>query len=65
MNTPTITKVYGATCAECGYHESLHTADRSEAERTARELGWRHTADGLLCPQCAPSKSAKRKGVAK
>ena len=49
-----IVRVFGCTCAtaECGYHESLHTADLAEAVRTAKELGWRSTPAGLICPLC-------------
>jgi hypothetical protein len=49
-----IVHVYGVTCTtpECGFHESLHTADPAEAIRTARELGWHVNGSGAKCPLC-------------
>jgi hypothetical protein len=52
-----IVHVLGATCTtpDCGFHESLHTADPLEATRTARELGWKLKGTQTLCPMCVDS----------
>ena len=56
-----IRSVLGVTCSdpECAYHESLHTGDRDEAARTARELGWRQTKSGWRCPLCVSGKAVR------
>jgi hypothetical protein len=55
-----IVNVLGCTCTtpECGFHESLHTADPAEAVRTARELGWKLKGNETLCPLCVGSSAS-------
>lgn len=61
-----IVKVLGATCSnpDCGFHESLHTANPIEARRTAKELGWQLKANGqAYCPMCNNTDDDPRPGV--
>ncbi len=55
-----IVHVLGVTCTtpECGFHESLHTSDPTEAVRTARELGWKLKGAETLCPLCVDSTTS-------
>lgn len=56
MATASFTRQYVVRCIDpdCESRELLYTSDRKEAERTARELDWRQTRSGWLCPCCAP-----------
>jgi hypothetical protein len=61
-----IATVYAIRCAEldCSSCDCLYTTDKSQAERTARELGWRLVDGSWLCPCCVPApKRRARKAV--
>lgn len=58
-----LSRVFVVRCAaeDCESTECLFTADRRQAERTARELDWYQMAKrGWLCPHCAPPRNARK-----